>query len=167
MTMTALKLPEQTMGMDPNTRVWIYQSSRPFTNEESIEIEMLLQSFAKSWTAHNQQLRAAGFLQFNRVIVLMVDETHTSASGCSIDTSTHFIQSLEKKYEVELFNRMLVYYQINDEWAQTNLTDLRDLVAQSKVSQQTMVINPLVQNKSAFDSGFITPAAECWIADFL
>lgn len=167
MTMTALKLPEQIVGMDPNTRVWIYQSSRPFTTEESIEIDMQLQAFAKTWTAHNQQLQAAGFLQFNRVIVLMVDESHTSASGCSIDTSTHFIQSLEKKYGVELFNRMLVYYQVNGEWEQTNLRDLRELVSQSKVSDQTTVINPLVQNKSAFDSGFITSAAECWIADFL
>lgn len=80
----------------PDSKVWIYQSSRPFTEEEISAINDQLAIFTKQWTAHNAQLQAQGNIIEDRLILLIVDETHTAASGCSIDTSVHFIKSLEK-----------------------------------------------------------------------
>ena len=61
----------------PDSKVWIYQSSRPFTEEEIIAINDQLAIFTKQWTAHNAQLQAQGNIIEDRLILLIVDETHT------------------------------------------------------------------------------------------
>lgn len=168
MTMkTATSVPDMISHFSPESKVWVYQSSRPFTHDEQLILEGRLQSFARQWTAHNKQLHAAGFLMFDRVIVLMVDETHTSASGCSIDTSVHFIQSLEKEFQVQLFDRMLVNFLSESGWQTGSLHDLRDKLTSNEIHVNTLVVNPLVQNKAAFDHGFTVPVTQCWIGDFL
>lgn len=148
---------------DPASKVWVYQSSRPFTSAEENEISQALQSFTKQWAAHNIQLKATGFIVESRVIVLMVDETHTDASGCSIDTSVHFIQGLENEYGVELFDRMIVHYRDVEGWHTTTLSTLPDLISQHLISKSTIVINPLVATKEEYQHSFVTRIEDCWM----
>jgi len=163
----SMKLPESIQNMPEYARVWIYQSDRPFSAEELTEISRELAEFVASWTAHSVQLAAGGFVAEDRCIVFVVDESAAGASGCSIDTSVHFVQSLEKKYGVRLFDRMIIYHQLNDAWHLTNLHQLRDDITAGRVSPDTQVINPLVQNKQAFEHGFITAVRDCWIGDLV
>ena len=95
-------------NFSPQSKVWVYQSSRPFSDSEIIALNNKLKQFSVQWTAHNQQLLASGNVMYDRFIVLMVDESQTMASGCSIDTSVHFIKQLEQDYKIELFNRTIV-----------------------------------------------------------
>lgn len=152
---------------DPASKVWVYQSSRPFTAEEEQEIGERLLQFTRQWAAHNIQLKATGSIVASRAIVLMVDETHTDASGCSIDTSVHFIQSLENEYGIELFNRMIVHYRDSQGWHTTTLPTLSDLIAQGLISRSTTVMDPLVTDKRSLQSGFITTIENCWMVQFI
>lgn len=144
----------------PQSKVWIYQTSRPFTEIEAKEINGQLNIFTKQWTAHNLQLKAEGFLFENRVIVLMVDESLTNASGCSIDKAFGFIQELENKYKVELLNRMIVNYFNGNEWLTTGLHEINLL------DENTLVIDPLVNNKFDFDSRFVAPLKNTWMLQY-
>ena len=45
--------------MPADSRIWIYQSNREFTNAEETQIEKLTKDFLESWTAHNQELKAS------------------------------------------------------------------------------------------------------------
>lgn len=167
MTAATLIVPAAISTFAPESKVWMYQSSRPFTAAEITEINTRLSAFAEQWTAHNKQLQAAGFVMLDRIIVLMVDESKTMASGCSIDTSVHFIQSLEKQYHIDLFDRMLVNYFDGEQWHTTHLHNLRDNMQSGAITPETPVVNPLVQTRSAFMEGSIVPARDCWIGDFL
>ena len=71
-----------------SARLWIFSSPVP------LDTDLLLpplQEFIRSWTAHQQDLRASASLSEGYFMLLAVDEAQTSASGCSIDKATHFV----------------------------------------------------------------------------
>ncbi len=154
-------------NFSPDSKVWIYQSSRPFSGDEINELNLMLSVFTKQWTAHNAQLNAEGTVIEDRLIMLIVDESHTAASGCSIDTSVHFIKSVEKKFEIDLFDRTLVNFYHDGSLTSTHLHELPELYAQKLVNEDTLVLDPLVNSKSSFDVNFKTTIGNSWIKNFL
>ena len=95
-----------TQTLPASTRVWIYQSNKPFDDAALPQLKEYVDRFAQNWVSHNRQLRAHGDVLHNRFIVLMVDESQADASGCSIDKSIHFLKQIENAYSVDLFDRM-------------------------------------------------------------
>ena len=96
--------------MPDHARVWVYQSSRPFSEIEILVLTSQINGFVGEWTAHRKTLLAAGALFFDQFIVLSVDESLNEASGCSIDASVYFIKDIERQYNVQLFERMNFAY---------------------------------------------------------
>lgn len=148
-------------------RVWIYQASRTFTETELQEINTEMDSFVKDWTAHGSDLKAGYEIRYNRFIVLGLDQLQTAASGCSIDASVHFIQQLEKKYDVELLDKMNVSYKQGEYIAYKPLSDFKKMARQKAVSKNTIVFNNLVNNKQEYEEHWEVPAAESWHARFM
>ena len=97
-------------GMPDHARVWIYQSTRPFTETEVVVLTSQINGFVGEWTAHRKTLLAAAAVFYNQFIVLSVDESLNEASGCSIDASVYFIKDIENQYNVQLFERMNFAY---------------------------------------------------------
>src|ERR1700692_1368529 len=89
-----------------DSRVWIYQSNRPFTSSEALQIEDLLIAFAESWKSHGTPVKGCGNLLFGQFIVLMADESATGVSGCSTDSSVRLMKQIEQSYRVNLFDRL-------------------------------------------------------------
>ena len=89
----------------PASRVWVYQSNRPFTAEEEQQLRESSKLFADNWTAHNDQLKAAAVILHHRFIVFAVDENVASVSGCSIDKSVNYIKQVEKELNIFLLNK--------------------------------------------------------------
>lgn len=109
----------------PQSRVWVYQSSRILNDSEVESITATLKSFCKNWTAHQVALRADAVVLFKTFIILIVDEAVNGASGCSIDKSVKLIQDLEQQYHIELMNRMLIAVQTANGIEQIRLSDLK------------------------------------------
>ena len=63
------------------SRVWIYQSNRPFNERETLEINEQLHQFASQWLSHGDRVQGWAKLLFNQVIVVMADESATGVSG--------------------------------------------------------------------------------------
>ncbi|WP_373056267.1 ABC transporter ATPase [Zunongwangia sp. H14] len=150
-----------------SSRVWIYQSNRPFTEEELQEITPKLERFIKQWTAHGAELKASFEIKYRRFIILALDQQVNAASGCSIDASVHFIQQLEKEYEVDLLDKMNVSYKQGEFIAYKNLSDFRKMAKEKAVSSKTIVFNNLVNNKAEYLSDWEIPASESWHNRFL
>ena len=93
-----------------SSRIWIYQSNRSFSEVELVEIRAALDQFLSEWTAHGSDLNAGYEIPYNRFIVIALDQSIAGATGCSIDASVRFIQSLEQKYTVDLLDKMNVSY---------------------------------------------------------
>lgn len=156
-----------TENFAPQSKVWVYQSSRPLNIQEIEVLNTKLSAFAVQWTAHNKQLNAMGKVIEDRFIVLIVDETHTMASGCSIDTSVHFIKSLENEFQINLFDRTIVNYLSGEAINSTTINQLNDLFANGEITSQTIVFDPLVNTLSAFNNGFRIPVSQTWMKNFI
>lgn len=152
----------------PDTaRIWIYQSNRSFTEEEQEEIEEGLSDFLKQWTAHGSDLHAGFELKYKRFIIIGLDQTNASASGCSIDASVHFIQHLEQKYGVTLLDRMNVSFKQGEHIAYKPLQDFKKMAKAKSVSKNTIVFNNLVATKLEYDENWEVPASDSWHARFV
>ena len=149
-----------------HSRLWIYQSNRPFREKEVPEIKTLIEQFLEQWTAHGQDLSAAYDLPYNRFIVLGLDQSQASASGCSIDSSVHFIQHLEKTFGVELLDKMNVTYKQGEFVAHKSLSDFKQMAKQRAVGPNTVVFNNLVTTKDEYLENWEVPARESWHARF-
>ena len=93
----------------PNeSRVWLYLANRKLDNTELVFAEEQLSVFLSGWKAHGKNLKSNGAFLFSQYLVLSVDEDVESASGCSIDSSVHFVKSLGAQLNVDFFNRLNV-----------------------------------------------------------
>lgn len=152
-------LPEES-------RVWIYQCNRTFTDEEVGDIKIALNEFITSWTAHGKGLQASYKIVYKRFVVIALDQTYNTATGCSIDDSVRFIQALEKKYEVDLLDKMNVSFKQGPYIAYKNLKDFRKMIKNRSVSPKTIVFNNLVSNIRELNENWEVPAQESWHSRF-
>lgn len=150
-----------------HSRIWIYQSNRSFTDAELEEIEESLSAFLKEWTAHGSELHAGFEIRYKRFIIIGLDQSNTGASGCSIDASVHFIQSLEQKYNVVLLDRMNVSFKQGEFVAYKPLQDFKRMAKEKAISKNTIVFNNLVASKLEYLENWEVPASESWHARFV
>jgi len=150
-----------------SSKVWIYQANRTFTTDELVEISRKLDDFVTEWSAHGEGLKASYDIQYGRFITLAVDNEHHNASGCSIDSSVHFIQNLEKEYNVDLLDKMNVSFKNGEFVAYKSLADFKKMVKNRSVSSKTIVFNNLVTNKGEYLSNWEVPMSDSWHNRFL
>jgi hypothetical protein len=153
-------LPEES-------RVWIYQANRSFSEQELEEIQSKLNVFIENWTAHGSDLQSGYVIIYKRFIVFGLNQNLNNATGCSIDASVHFIQQLEKEYNVDLMDKMNVSYKQGDFVAYKTLTDFRKMAKDKAVSKNTIVFNNLVTTIAEFNENWEVPASESWHNRFL
>lgn len=150
-----------------NSRVWIYQANRKLSDEEVKKITEKTLDFLTKWTAHGAELEAGLELKYNRFIVLGLNQENASASGCSIDASVHFIQSLEQEFEVDLLDKMNVSFYTGEYIVYKTLVDFKKMAKDKSVSKNTIVFNNLVNTKLEYLENWEVPAHESWHNRFL
>jgi hypothetical protein len=150
-----------------HARVWIFQANRSFSDDEISQIETKLKAFIDAWTAHGKDLQAGFKIVYKRFIVLALDQDINTATGCSIDASVHFIQQLEKEYDVDLMDKMNVSYKQGDFIAYKPLLDFKKMAKDKAVSKNTIVFNNLVNTIAEFNENWEVPASESWHSRFL
>jgi hypothetical protein len=152
----------------PDTsRIWIYQANRSFTADELEAISAELKDFISHWTAHGNDLEAGFEIRYKRFLVIALDQSGQSATGCSIDASVHFIQQLEKKYNVELLDKMNVSYKQGEFVAYKTLLEFKAMAKQKAISKNTIVFNNLVATKGEYKEHWEVPVSESWHARFV
>lgn len=150
-----------------DTRLWIYQCDRKFTDSEVESIKEQGDKFIDEWTAHGVDLQATFEIFHNQFVVIFADEEQAKASGCSIDSSVRFIKTLEEDYDVSLMNRTLVAYKDGDEIITLPQEDFLEQVAQGKLSKDIIVFNNLVTTKQDFETKWQVPLKESWHRELL
>ncbi len=149
------------------SRVWIYQANRSFSVDELEEITQKLDRFIAQWTAHGADLKAGYDIKYKRFITIGLDQGMNTATGCSIDASVHFIQELEKAYNVDLMDKMNVSFKQGDFVAYKPLADFKKMAKNRSVSPNTIVFNNLVTNIAEYRTNWEVPARDSWHNRFL
>ena len=150
------------MHFSENSRVWVYQSDRELTDNEALQIKVLLDNFTTGWTAHNNQLKAKAEIRYNRFIILIVDESQAGASGCSIDKSVHFMQQIEAQFGINLFDRFNLAYRQGSEVLSAPRAQFEELLKQGSIKTDTIVFNNLVQNLTELENKWEVPFKNSW-----
>ena len=119
--------------LSDTSRVWVYAADRPLSPGEQSTIQQQAQSFAESWTAHQQNLKASFAILHNLFLVLAVDESHHGASGCSIDKSVAFMKQLQQQLGIDFFNRMQIELAQNGEPRIVSRQEALQLAAQPDI----------------------------------
>ena len=150
------------MSFSPQSKVWIYQSNRAFTNEEVAAIELKINDFASQWKAHGHQLQAKAEVLHNFFLVFTVDEASAGVTGCSIDASVRVVKELEKEYNVDLFNRFNMAYLVDGKVVVASKEDFETLINIKSVGPTTIVFNNMVQTLGDFETKWQVPFEESW-----
>jgi len=157
---------EEAHQFDPASRVWVYTASRLLSDQETEKMEQALDEFCYGWTAHDQQLHAGGLVMHNRYIILVVDETQAGASGCSIDKSVHFLETIGKAIQVDFFTRNLVGMKIEDQWEWHDFKATPELIKEGKVTSKTHVLDTTVDTFASLKN-WERPLADTWMSRYL
>lgn len=153
-------------SLSETSRVWIFQANRSFTDSEITEIQLLLEEYLNRWTSHGTPLRASFEFRYRRFIIIAADENQ-HLGGCSIDDMIHFVQELEKKYQVDLLDKMNVSFKQGEFIVYKPLNEFKNLVKQKSVSENTIVFNNLVTNIYEYQHDWEIPLQESWHNRFL
>lgn len=148
----------------PSSRVWIYQANRLFSLQEALQIEALLEDFAKSWNSHGDQVKGFATLFFGQFIILMADETNISVGGCSTDSSVRVIKQIEQTYHVNMFDRQLLAFVVKDKIQMLPLTHLNHALENNFITQDTLYFNNTVLTKEELENKWIIPVKDSWLA---
>jgi hypothetical protein len=149
----------------PESKVWVYQSSRLFSLSEALEIEDKLKSFTSNWLSHGTPVKGAGYLFFGQFIILMADERATGVSGCSTDSSVRLIKDIEQKFGVNMFDRTTLAFVVKDKVELLPLSQLQYAADNGFISADTLYFNNLVQTKEELENKWMIPVKESWLAN--
>ncbi|MGZ5244389.1 MAG: ABC transporter ATPase [Bacteroidia bacterium] len=148
-------------------KVWIYQSNRNLTPTEVENIKQAGEEFVEKWAAHKMLLTAGFDVLYNRFLVIKVDESLVSASGCSIDESVRFVKALESKFGLNLFDRMQMAYLADSEKIESaTLQEISNLYKSGKLKDNTLVFNNLVQDSKQMNQSWKIPFAQSGFVNF-
>ncbi len=149
-------------NMPQNAKTWVYAANRVLTSAESTAIKAGAQQFMNSWTAHENKVMASFGIIDHVFLVLMVDERSHEISGCGIDKSVAFFKEINKRYNLDLFNRMQIELRIGGELIMTNKTGVQNRLKSGTVNGQTITFNKMVASKQAFDTEFEISLDKSW-----
>lgn len=148
----------------PDSRVWIYQSSRLFSLSEAFAIEELLNDFTAKWLSHGVPVKGAGHLFFGQFIILMADEKATGVSGCSTDSSVRLIKDIEQRFGVNMFDRTTLAFVVKDKVQLLPLSQLQYAFDNRFIDSHTLYFNNIVQTKEELEKNWIIPIKDSWLS---
>ena len=152
--------PSDTLA--ENSRIWIYQSDRTLSSEEQNILRTELEKFVAEWTAHNVALVGSYEILHDRFLVIMLDENHTSASGCSIDKCFNFLKKMEDRFKLSFMNRMLLAYKDKSEIKVLPKNKFEELIREGMINEDTIVFNNLIEKKSDLLKNWQVPLKDSW-----
>jgi len=148
--------------MPADSRVWVYQCNRSLNDEEADMVRQKAHKFVDEWTAHKVALKASYDLRYNQFLILMIDEKQAAASGCSIDSSTHFVKNLEQELKVSFFDRLTLAYWADGVLKLVSKDEFEVRMEKGEITEDTIVFNNLVQSKIDLDTKWEGPLKNSW-----
>lgn len=148
-----------------SARVWIYQSSRPFSEKEVLEINEQLYHFYSQWEAHGAPVKGWAKLLFDQFVVIMADETDVHVSGCSTDSSVRVIKSMERQYKVNFFDRMMLTFLIKDKAQMLPFDQVQYAIDKGFITKDTLLFNNIAANKKELLDTWLIPVKDSWVAE--
>ena len=145
-----------------DSRIWIFQSNQLISNIDIESLEKKIDAFLSSWTSHGDQLMVASKIKYNLFIIIALDESCSTASGCSIDKLVKFIKNIENEYQISLLDRLDLSYRDKNKISVLRLDDFKRKILEKKINNDTIVFNNLINLKSDLNDNWEIPLNRSW-----
>ncbi len=155
-----LSLPEDFL---PDSKVWIYQSNRPFGEKEIVEINEQLHNFYTQWTSHGAEVKGWAKLLFGQFVVVLADESRSGVSGCSTDSMVRIMKSLERQYSVDLFDRLTITFLVDGKPQPLPMQQVKYALQKGYIETDTLLFNNLVDTKQKLEEEWLIPLSKSWL----
>ena len=77
--------------LSPQSRIWIYQSDKIFSEHDTVILKQQLTAFTEDWLVHGAPIEASFDLRYDRFAIVAANDP---TSGCSIDSSVRAMKEL-------------------------------------------------------------------------
>jgi len=149
-----------------DSRVWIYQSNRDFTDLDIKIIKNKTTFFIDNWKAHGNDLQASYLIKERRFLVIAVNEKFNPIGGCSIDYSLQLVNDISNTINLDLLDRLLVNYRSENKIKSISLRDLKNKIKNRSFSPETIIFNTTVKTKKELSSDFELKISSSWLSKF-
>ena len=153
--------------MPDDSRIWIYQSNRDFNESEIGIINDKTTSFLDNWQAHGKDLECSYSIIDKRFIIIAVNESFNPIGGCSIDFSLQLIKDISKTIGIDLLNRLVVNYKLDNRIESLSLSDLKNKIKDGDFSPETIIFNTAINSKSELLNNFEIDIKSSWLSKFI
>ncbi|MGV3503012.1 MAG: hypothetical protein ACO1O1_04850 [Adhaeribacter sp.] len=149
--------------LPPQSRIWIYQSSRPLTDSEVEGLQPVLTQFITEWTSHGQRLQASAQVFHNQFLVIANDEDVNSPSGCSIDASVRFVKELEQELGLSFFDRTQLAFLDNDRVVVLPLKGIKQAIRAGELQPESLYFDNTILTAGQLTQNWPRQAKETWL----
>ena len=149
-----------------DSRVWIYQSNKDFSDSDIKIIENKTTLFIDNWKAHGNDLQASYLIKERRFLVIAVNEKFNPIGGCSIDYSLQLVNDISNTINLNLLDRLLVNYRSENKIKSISLRDLKNKIKNGSLSPETIIFNTTVKTKKELSSDFELKISSSWLSKF-
>jgi len=146
-----------------SSRIWIYQGDRAFSSEEKELILSSTLAFMEKWAAHGQDLKASVTIKYNQFLIIAADESFNVASGCSIDSSVHFVQELGSKFKIDFFDRMKLAFFIDKNVSIVPLNQLKNSIKEGLITFDSTFFHNTILTKGDLYGKWMIKTGESWL----
>ena len=150
-----------------NAKVWVYQSSLELTDSDLKQIKEVGDFFLGQWESHNLPVNGSINVYDNRFIVISAYSDEDAMCGKAQDSQMRLIKELEEVVEGKLTDRMLVFYQEENELKSFHFSELGSLLSDNKITSETIVFNSLVATKQEFENSWKEALKNTWLNQFV
>jgi hypothetical protein len=151
----------------PDYRLVLFPASREISAKEIMQISEQLYEFLSTWQAHGKDLTSSFKIEYKQFIMVCIDETAETASGCSIDALTRFMKTLDAQFQFGFFDRMKACYKENNQIKTLKLTEFKQALHEGKISQNAQIFNFNASTFQEYQEQFLKPLSESWAATFI
>ncbi|NCX96623.1 MAG: hypothetical protein EBX41_09520, partial [Chitinophagia bacterium] len=120
--------------------------------------------FYAQWLSHGERVNGWAKLLFAQFIVIIADETDTMVSGCSTDSSVRIVKSIERQYDVNFFDRMMITLLVNGKAEMLPFNQIQYAIDKGFINKDTLLFNNVVNTKKELLNNWLVPLYSSWLA---
>ncbi|HRP89225.1 MAG TPA: hypothetical protein PKX92_04220 [Edaphocola sp.] len=146
---------------EENSKVWVYQSSRPFSEQQEKEVEEQVLHFTEQWEENGKRVHSWGKLLFGRFIIIIADE---NPEAYNLESMNRVLKSIERQYDCRLFDRPSNTFLIKNKAEVLPLNQVQYAIDKGFIQKETLMFNNMVENKKDLLTRWLQPISTTWLA---
>lgn len=149
--------------LSDQSRIWIYQSKTELDQTTQQNLLADTEQFLNQWAAHGAALLASASIEFDRFLIIAIDENFNMASGCSIDSMVRQVQNLGESHGVDFFDRTQLAFKKGDRVELMDMKEINQQVTEGFFDSETLYFNNNIQSKSQLKDEWLIRPEESWL----